>query len=124
MSEHLTVSINGEDRELFMSYGLLNELSRILGSIESIADAAMDPVVRDEVLIACLSERSKTGKLINRVDIDDLGFSVDTAGAIIEWASEHVLDFFMKRVESANRLAEKQAARIKGLTPSSNGTEA
>ena len=54
----LKFEANGEEREVKMTYGLLNELVSMVGDIEEIAKFYVDQNLRNQVLVAVLSQRS------------------------------------------------------------------
>jgi hypothetical protein len=120
----LTVKVNGADREIFMSFGLLNVLSRHVGGVENVGTIALDHELRDTVLTEMLSERSKAGKLLNKIDMEDVDIEVDDVLKLLEWATEHVLNFFVNSLGTAKRLADQQAEKLASLMPSPDGSKA
>ena len=130
MSDKLNITYQGVDRELFMSYGLLNELAKLVGSPEIAPSISLDEFLREEVLKACLAERKPTGKVLKHVaDMDDLDVSVEDIEAILDWATENVLSFFVRslgkmvqRVESNKDVLEGLKSSLAGLQGSVSAT--
>jgi len=130
MSDKLSVTFEGNDRELFMSYGLLNELAKLVGSPEVAPSISLDEHLRAEVLAACLAERKPSGKVTQKVkDMDDLDISIDDIESILDWATEHVLNFFvrslgkmLKRVEANKDVLEGLKSSLDGLQGSASAT--
>lgn len=103
--EHFTITQDGEDREIFMSFGLLNEITTLLGDPAVAASVYFQPELRENVLVAALHERSKTGKVINRVEgIDDVEISVDQIEELLAWEVEHAIAFFARSIDRVGRV--------------------
>ncbi|MGO7308761.1 hypothetical protein ACCS91_33440 [Rhizobium ruizarguesonis] len=124
MTEKLTITQDGRERELFMSYGLLNVLSIAVGSPELVPSMSLDDQLRGEVLAAVLAERKVTGKVIKPVeDLDDIDVSIDDVEAILDWAGEHLMGFFMRRLAKSAKHVEKHKDLLVGLKSSMDGLQ-
>lgn len=125
MNDKLTINYEGEDRDLLMSYGLLNELVIIVGSPEVTPTIAVNPLMREDVLKACLAERKPSGKISKPIaDMDDINISIADVEKILEWASEHVLNFFVRSLGRMLRQVEANKDTFEGLKSSLAGLEA
>ncbi|KQS84252.1 hypothetical protein [Rhizobium sp. Leaf383] len=130
MTDKLSIVFEGKDRELLMSYGLLNELAKLVGSPEVAPQISLDEGLREDVLGACLAYRKASGKILKKVeDMDDLDMSIDDIEAVLDWATEHVLSFFVrslgkmvKRVESNKDVLEGLKSSLDGLQGSTSAT--
>lgn len=131
MSDKLSITFEGNERELFMSYGLLNELAKLVGSPEVAPSISLDEHLREEVLKACLADRKpNSGKVIAPVaDMDDLDITISDIEAVLDWATENVLGFFVrslgkmvKRVESNKDVLEGLKSSLDGLQGSASAT--
>lgn len=130
MTDKLTITFAGQERELFMSYGLLNELAKLVGSPEVAPSITLDEHLREEVLKACLAERKASGKITAAVkDMDDLDISVEDVERILDWATENVLNFFVRslgkmvqRVEANKDTLEALKSSLDGLQASASAT--
>jgi acetolactate synthase small subunit len=118
----LTVTIDGEDREIFMSYGLLTQLARILPSLDHVALVGVDHELRDSFLAALLAKRTKAGKVTEEVSFDEVEISLEDVETLITWGQEHLLDFFLRAMRRSTDLVERR--QKDGSTPSSIGTSA
>jgi hypothetical protein len=116
------IKINGKEQDIKMSFGLLNNLCRLVGDIDNAASMAIDPVLRDTVLIELLSDRDARGKITERLDLDLLDADADKIGELIDWAGGHVFDFFLKGLERTKALQDRHLDRIKALIPSQAGS--
>jgi hypothetical protein len=121
----LHITLAGADRELLMSYGLLNELAKIVGSPEVAPSISIDEGLRQEVLAACLAERKPSGKILKPVpDMDDLEISIDDIESILDWATEHVLSFFVRSLGKMVKRVEANKDVLEGLKSSLDGLQA
>lgn len=116
------ITYNDTEREIKMSFGLLNNLCRKVGDIEAASIIALDTNLRDAVLIELLSTRDAKGKIIEPIDLDTLDVEPDAIIDLIDWAGSHVLDFFLKGLERTKKLQESNTTRVKALIPTSPGS--
>lgn len=125
MSDKLTITVNGEEREIFMSFGLLNHLCNVIGTVENVPLISMDAELRNVILPLTLAERSKSGKLINKElpEVDDFEISVSDGEKLLEWVTDHAGNFFIKALETAKRLESNNRERLQGLMQSSDGSK-
>ncbi|MBD9544258.1 hypothetical protein IB276_32965 [Ensifer sp. ENS04] len=125
MSDKLSIIYEGNDRELLMSYGLLNELAKIVGSPEVAPSISIDESLRADVLAACLAERKPSGKVVKPVaDMDDLDISIDDIEKILDWATEAVLNFFVRSLGKMVKRVEANKDVLEGLKSSLDGLQA
>lgn len=99
LSETLAVTVGGESRDLFMSFGLLNELIDIIKDIPELAQVAVNGELRIPVLNSVLAERDATGKILTPINPFTLNISSSDVIAICGWVVAHVLDFFLAALE-------------------------
>lgn len=92
---YLSVKIGDEEREIFMSFGLVAELARLVGSIERITNIDLDPDTAMMVLDACLVPRDSRGKPRDP-DFQAPSMDNETAAKILSFAGDHVLNFFIR----------------------------
>jgi len=115
VSPEITVKVDGEDRDIFMSFGLLDTLSRLIGDPSNVAQVHIDLDLRKGVLEALLAERKKSGKVINEVDIEETEISIEDAEKLVEWAASHVLNFFIRSLSKVSEMTKKSEKEIKAL---------
>lgn len=112
------VQVVGEEapRTVFMSFGLLNELTPLVGGPERIAEFDFDAVLREHAVRLCLGQRDERKKLISDQVLPDL--ELDAVEGLLDWVKDHVFAFFirrlMKNVEAFDKNAEalKTSARL------------
>jgi hypothetical protein len=124
MSDTLTIQINGEERELFMSFGLLNELTAIIGDPSRVGAVSLDPELRAKFLSAIFAKRKKSGKIEEAIDYDDLEVSLDDVEKTMSWGQEHVLNFFVRSFRNIQTVTEKYKDEVTSLTSSLTGSKA
>ena len=127
-ADKIKFQVNDEEREFFMSMALLNSIAKLMGhmtSVDMIPQFMLDFELREQALKALLSERSETGKLIKEVSPDDVKMSVHDTNALLLWATEHVLDFFMDTLTGFGKLSDLVAAKANEVSsiPPSNGSQ-
>jgi len=121
MDNTIEVKIGGEPQEVKMTYGLLNELARVIGDIDVIPMIGIEADVRDSIIRAIFSKRDAQGKIKQEVDIFNFDIDVDDLQDLLEWVGGHVLDFFLTSLERGKINGEKQEKRLKALTSISSG---
>ena len=122
MADTFTIKINGKERDVKMSFGLLNILCQKVGDLDGAATIAMDQSLREGVLIELLSDRDTRGRISEEFDLFTADMNPDDVVALLDWAGEHVLDFFLKGLERAKKLQERNMPRLKALMPSQAGS--
>lgn len=100
----ITVTANGAEREIKMTYGLLNELVSMVGDIEEIAKFYVDETLRNKALVSVLSERSNTGKITAKADMEEIDIEIEDIDQLLSWVAAHVTGFFIR---SLTNLADK-----------------
>jgi hypothetical protein len=108
------VFLDGEERELFMSFGLLNVLSQLVGGIEQLPFIYSESSMREVILITCLNERDNSGRIPELSEFNALGerLSVTQAEDILGWVEAHLAGFFirsLKRLGKLTSLAKTQS---------------
>ena len=122
MADTFSIKINGKERDVKMSFGLLNILCQKVGDLDGAATIAMDQSLREGVLIELLSDRDTRGRISEEFDLFTADMNPDDVVALLDWAGEHVLDFFLKGLERAKKLQERNMPRLKALMPSQAGS--
>lgn len=121
LSPSLVLNINGQPREIFCSFALLNQITNLLGGLEGVEHIAvvmLDPVTRDLVLKEVLAERSKGGAIIKPIaDIGEVEISLDDVQTLLEWVSEHVMDFTLGVLEKSTAFQFRHQARLLKMVP-------
>lgn len=117
----ISVIVDGQEREVFMSFALLNRLAYLVGNPEQVGIMMLDPVVRETALTELLAERTKGGKVINQKALDEYEVSLEEVEKLLDWAAEHVLNFTIRVAEKSTAHATKHQDRLLSLTSTAIG---
>lgn len=121
---HFKLKLNGEDREIKMTFGLVNEICRLAGDIDAVPEIAYNPDLREAVLISLLSERNERGEIVGEISVFNMDADPEDVVNLLDWASEHAVDFFLKALQRAKKLVEDRKETFQALMPSSTGSPA
>lgn len=121
MKDRYKVKIGDETHEVFMSFGLLNEVCTVIGDVENIALMQTDGTLRTAVLNSVLSQRDEVGEISEHFNIMTSNLTTDEALKLLDWVAEHAFDFFLKSLESAKNLSDKHGPRMQTLLSSLTG---
>lgn len=124
MDKTLTITVNGEEVDLVMSYGMMRKLLPIAGELTDVGRFFVDPVVQDQMLIQLLSKRDENGKVTEQFNLDLMDVTVEDVEALVQWAGGHVMDFLLKGLKAANELARLNKEAFESLMPSLDGSKA
>jgi hypothetical protein len=125
MNDTLHIKVNGKDRELFMSYGLLTSITQIVGLQEELTAIFLDAALQKVVIEIALNPVGTSEE--DKIDLNTTKISMAEIQKILDWVGEHILDFFiqgMKSVEKLNTNNLDRMQEIVNLTSSSTGSEA
>lgn len=104
----ITIQTPAGEREVFMSFGLLNELTALIGTPEQVPALSFNPGISSAAIELLLSTRNKRGKIDDEQEVAAFELEIDEAERLLDWAGEHVLDFFVRRFAMhAKQLAAK-----------------
>lgn len=124
VSDKITIKVDNEDREIFMSFGLLSHLATFVASPELVGRLFVDPEMREAVLVFLLTKRARSGKVVgDKLESSmDVEVSREDAMRLLEWASEHIMDFFVASFQTLRKVSEERAANLEALMSSETGS--
>ncbi len=122
VSPILTITVDGNPREIFMSFALLNRVCYLMGDSTQVPLILQDPELREAVLIEALAERDSKGKVLKRYQMDEISVSFEDIQNLLEFVSEHVVDFTVAAVERANKVMAARMDRIGAIPKPSSST--
>lgn len=120
-SDYFEIVQDGEKREIFMSFGLLNEITTLMGEPATAASVYFDPELRVAVLGAALHERTKSGKIAKEVDMEEIVIAPADIEALLAWEVEHAIAFFSRSMERVFKM-KGQLEELNKATSSLNGS--
>lgn len=118
----LKLHIDGQDVELFMSFGLLDSSIKLLSDGNGVENAMLDDTHRLPLLSHVLQKRGKYG-YEGVFDADASDITVDQTRAIFTFVMDNVTDFFLNAGEAATEVLNKYTPRVTSLTPSEPGSK-
>jgi len=125
MDDKLTVTLDGEERQLFMSFGLLNALSSLVEDPGRVPLIAAEPKTRTEVLRAVFAKRKRSGKIVEAVeDLDDIEVSVEDVEKVLHWVMEHTMGFFLRSAHMVIDVTERHKDKLEDLQSFMSGSQA
>lgn len=105
LQDRFEIKQNGEAREIFMSFGLLNEITAMLNEPATAASVYFNPVLRERVLLAALHQRSKSGKIQEALaSLDDVEIEASDMEALLAWEVDHAIGFFTRSMDRVVKL--------------------
>lgn len=122
VADTITVIVNEEERTLFMSFGLLNELTKLVGDPTQVASIPIDVELRTDVLKLVLAKRKKSGKLEEEIDFDDLDIAVADVERVLHWTQEHVISFFVRSLRQVLSVTKNHETEVSNLASSMGGS--
>lgn len=122
IKDKITVKIDDQDREIFMSFGLLNDLATLTGDPARVAAIPLIADLRMSVLNTVLAPRRKNGKKEAEIDVTELDISIEDAERLLTWASEHVMSFFVRALQKVEKVSAHHKEALAGLVSSLGGS--
>lgn len=106
-NDYITIKVNKEDREVFMSGGLIRNLVPYFMDLQSVAEIFGQPILQNEVIIQALKPRTPRGTPVADPTIDEFEMTQDESNKFIAWITEHVLHYFIGSVTTAQELGQR-----------------
>lgn len=102
-SKTITFTVDEQEREVYLSYGLQDALLRLVRDVDQIGNLYVDPDIRNAVLEEVLAERTRTGKRIDpKRSFDDYQIDIEEVDKILAWVGDVVTHFFIKVLQNIN----------------------
>jgi len=116
-SRTFDLTISGERQTIAMTYGLFNEIMRVIPEPGKIQDLVVtDPYLRDYVVRRMLTGNKRVERDEDLVDPFELDLDIDELDDLVAWVAEHVLHFFMKSAEKTAKIGERYQPVVERLT--------
>lgn len=124
LADSFTLVVNGDVRVLDMTYGMLNELTKLVASPEQIPMLTLDPDLREAVMKTLLSKRDAKGRISEEANLMDMRMSFPQVSALMTWVAGHTLSFLLSALEGTQSLQQEFGDRAQKLTSSLSGSKA
>lgn len=119
-SRTFDLTVSGEIQTIAMTYGLFNEIMRVIPEPGRIQDLVVsDPYLRDYVVRRMLTGNKRVDKDEDLVDPFEIDLDIDELDDLVAWVAEHVLHFFMKSAAKTAKIGERYQPVVDQLTQSS-----
>ena len=118
MKDKFSIKVDGVERDIKMTMGLVNKLAAISGDIDGASTMAIDNDLREAALVVLLSPRDNKGKITETIDLDNIEVDQEAVLELLDWAAEHTLDFLLKALQRTKALQDRNLDRVKALMPS------
>lgn len=108
ISDTYTVKFeDGEEKELKMSMGLIQLLFARFTTQDQIYNLGLDFVVQRDLINEVVDDRNTNGRRTNPDTDYSLRLSIEEGNKLVEWISEHIIDFFTSKLEAQERAIKK-----------------
>lgn len=107
ISKTFLLNVDGTDRKIFMSFGLLNTLAGYFETPNQIEEALLNSNVRASILVEALSERQEDGRIKKPMALDSADIDSEQVFDFFDWVASHIEDFFMLALKRANQRMQK-----------------
>jgi hypothetical protein len=113
--DNLTITVNGKEQELFMSFSLQNSLARVVGKLGNLGEGLANPDMRDALVLITLAARNTDGKSLGDLSMRDYDISVAEGEKLLDWVMGHIVNFFLQSLEAAIRLEDSHEPRLEKI---------
>lgn len=123
----IKTTVNGEQKEVFMSAGMIRQLAIVTSDLEDISSVYLDPSSQERCLVTLLVERDARGTPVEDVDkLTMMAFEMEPndADVLAKWVGDHLLAFFIKGARNMNQSVKLQEEAFQNLAQSLTGTKA
>jgi hypothetical protein len=121
LSPVLDILLGDETRRVKMTFGLLNRLALGSGGSEGLELLFTDAEIQERMLLEVLAERDEDGRVTRLTNLDVYDLSSEEGLKILNWAVEHLMDFFVRLSKTAQKL-EGQYSPKPPISPTSSST--
>lgn len=113
------IKVNGETRELKMSFALFQELMRVIPDPENIAGIVLqDFDLREYLVRRVLTGNKRVREDADLFDLFENEVDDDDLDDLVLWVVDHILHFFTTTAEKSKNIGLKYESRMKALTQS------
>lgn len=114
-----TLTVNGEETEVVMSFAMFQEIMKVIPSPENIAHLLIqDFYLREYVLRRLLTGPKKVRSDEDMIDLFEVDADPEALDDMLLWVADHILYFFMTTAGKSVTLGEKYKAKMEALTQS------
>lgn len=106
---------SGTPIKVFMSFGLLSRLASFVGESTHLPQLFSDIELQNVILSELLSPREEDGTIKTRLDPMSpvIQSSIEEGHRLMTWVSEHLADFFVKRLHATLQMQNRMMTQMK-----------
>lgn len=104
----LTVTVDEQERELILTYGLQDQILRLVKDTNEIGNIFVDPDIRNALIEQVLAERTKSGKIILKKPYDEYDIEIEEVERILDWVVTIVTSFFTRVLANLDQRLQAQ----------------
>jgi hypothetical protein len=120
----INIKVDDKTHEVTMYFGRLHELAEVVQAYELLPEVDFNPTIRAAVLDICLSPRDERGRRIEGDSVNLHQLTVEDGEAVLDFAKEHLSDFFLGRLEWQLRAVQGSAERLTAVGSLLSGSAA
>lgn len=109
-TDHIEVNFtDGTSKKVFMSFGLINCLSQVVGGLEQLPFIYSESSLREVLITSSLSDRAPDGSIPKPEEFDEIGQKLTVAEGerLLSWIEDHLASFFIRSLQRLKVLAER-----------------
>jgi hypothetical protein len=125
VSHRLTITNGDKPHEIFMSFGLLNRITRHIGNIDQLPLMAVSPELQETVLVEIFTQRDPKGEATSIPTLDEIQVSLEDVDRILDFVGDHISNFFTLTAEKAQKRAmiiHEKMEKMSALMPTKAGS--
>lgn len=109
-ADHIEVNFtDGTSKKVFMSFGLINCLSQVVGGLEQLPFIYSESSLREVLITSSLSDRAPDGSIPKPEEFDEIGQKLTVAEGerLLSWIEDHLASFFIRSLQRLKVIAER-----------------
>lgn len=103
------------NREIKMTYGLLQRLASRFSDLGQVENLSLDSNLQNDLINEVLAERDENGHIKNPDKDYSLDLPLSEGEKIMNWISEHIIDFFISRLQAQTEAAKQLQPLVEEL---------
>lgn len=111
LSDIYTITIDGQEREIKATYGLLQKVCMKFNNFDQVIHLADDFTVLSDVANEFLAERDEKGRRLDPDRDYTINLDIEEGNKFNDWMVAHIIDFFISRSRALPQ-TNKQLQRL------------
>lgn len=107
-------TMDGTAHTLKMSFNHLNMIAAHVAGADGAAVITASAEGRDRIVAIMFGARDESGRF-TPANPDEIDLDPDAAGELFDWATEHLTDFFVKRLAKTRQMLQSIVPAVKEL---------